>query len=67
LGTNLEDKESKRKRGVDGEEVAVGKYLTTKKATGSGASEVVPTEAYHFGGQEKKQKKTGGFGDFSGW
>ncbi|KAJ9105111.1 hypothetical protein QFC20_004398 [Naganishia adeliensis] len=65
LGTNLEDKEAKRKRGVDGEEVAVGKYLAAKKAVGT--SEVVPTGAYNFGGQEKKQKKTGGFGDFSGW
>lgn len=65
LGTNLEDKEAKRKRGVDGEEVGVGKYLAAKKT--SAMSTAVPTGAYNFGGQEKKQKKTGGFGDFSGW
>lgn len=67
LGTNLEDKEAKRKREADGEEVAVGKYLAAKKASGTSTSNAVPTGAYNFGGQEKKQKKTGGFGDFSGW
>jgi peptidyl-prolyl cis-trans isomerase-like protein 2 len=63
LGTNLGDQDTKRKRGDDEEDVAVGKYLAAKKV----ASSAIPTGAYNFGGQEKKQKKAGGFGDFSGW
>ncbi|KAJ9118342.1 hypothetical protein QFC22_004258 [Naganishia vaughanmartiniae] len=66
LGTNLGDQDSKRKRGHDEEDAAVGKYLAAKKAAPE-ASTAIPTGAYNFGGQEKKQKKTGGFGDFSGW
>ncbi|KAJ9099952.1 hypothetical protein QFC21_003960 [Naganishia friedmannii] len=66
LGTNLGEQDAKRKRSDDEEDTAVGKYLAAKKANPA-PSTAIPTGAYNFGGQEKKQKKTGGFGDFSGW
>lgn len=71
LGTNLEDRDAKRKRGEE-EEVSVGKYLAAQKNTAaagvtSGIGGAGLTGGYSIGGQEKKQKKAGGFGDFSGW
>jgi peptidyl-prolyl cis-trans isomerase-like protein 2 len=71
LGTNLEDRDAKRKRGEE-EEVSVGKYLSAQKNTAAGGKAagfggVGLTGGYSIGGQEKKQKKAGGFGDFSGW
>jgi peptidyl-prolyl cis-trans isomerase-like protein 2 len=73
LGTNLEDKDAKRKRGNE-EEASVGKYLAAKKTAAVGSETSVAgvgssglTGGYSIGGQEKKQKKAGGFGDFSGW
>ncbi|KAJ9126471.1 hypothetical protein QFC24_002214 [Naganishia onofrii] len=77
LGTNLGNQDAKRKRGDndDEEDAAVGKYLAARRAaaplpaaaSSAATSAILPTGAYNFGGQEKKQKKTGGFGDFSGW
>ncbi|KAK4685334.1 peptidyl-prolyl cis-trans isomerase-like 2, partial [Tremellales sp. Uapishka_1] len=61
LGTNLGEKGSKIvKRKVD-DEVGVGKYLG--KVGGQGG--VVGKEVEF--GMEKKKRKPGGFGDFSGW
>lgn len=72
LGTNLEDRDAKRKRGDD-EEASVGKYLSAQKTTAAASGPTAApssaglTGGYSIGGQEKKQKKAGGFGDFSGW
>ena len=76
LGTNLGEKgESKqvkdeRKRKAGEEESLVGRYVNKPKvANGNGvrAAEIDPAvRAEEFGG-DKKKRKAGGFGDFSGW
>lgn len=78
LGTNLGDK-GKRKRveGDDEDDSAVGKYLQQKKKAAAvasdgagnagGAKAPSAMELALGGGGAKKAKKTGGFGDFSGW
>ncbi len=70
LGTDLGAKgesrgvKEERKRKADEEGILVGKYLGAGKKVGlpGGGSEA----ELEFGG-EKKKKKAGGFGDFSGW
>ncbi|WWC59286.1 peptidyl-prolyl cis-trans isomerase-like 2 [Kwoniella dejecticola CBS 10117] len=76
LGTNLgekgESKIQKEKRKLEQVSSGVGKYLAGTKPSvnakgngnGHGASPV--SDVMDFGG-EKKKKKAGGFGDFSGW
>lgn len=77
LGTNLgakgESKAAKeaRKRKMEEDAPLVGKYLKTgvKPAVGvpvTNTSTPVPAPGGDFG-MEKKKKKAGGFGDFSGW
>jgi peptidyl-prolyl cis-trans isomerase-like protein 2 len=77
LGTNLGEKgESKarkeeRKRRTEESGSVVGKYLgavgVAKSGAGAtGAATEVPGEELEFGVQKKK-RKAGGFGDFSGW
>lgn len=66
LGTRGESKsdKEKRKRKEDDEAGLVGKYLQAKGTKTGGQGGVA--EPMEFG-LEKKKKKGGGFGDFSGW
>jgi peptidyl-prolyl cis-trans isomerase-like protein 2 len=79
LGTNLgvkgESKAQKeKKRKAEEEGGLVGKYLAgpgtgsgAKAGAGVGAKSAAPVAMEMEFGGEKKKRKPGGFGDFSGW
>ncbi|GMK57825.1 hypothetical protein CspeluHIS016_0406590 [Cutaneotrichosporon spelunceum] len=60
LGAKGESREEREARKRKAEDDGVGKYIASAKAK---APKVVPVEF----GVEKKKRKPGGFGDFSGW
>lgn len=60
LGSKTESREEREARKRKAEDDGVGKYIAQAKGK---APKVAPVEF----GQEKKKRKPGGFGDFSGW
>lgn len=59
LGAKGESKDAKEARKRKAEDAGVGRYLGAAKP-------VAPAQSVEFG-VEKKKRKAGGFGDFSGW
>nr|ODN74249.1 peptidyl-prolyl cis-trans isomerase-like 2 [Cryptococcus depauperatus CBS 7841] len=66
LGAKGETTAQKEKRKLADEEAGVGKYLNSGKSGAAKAYAVLTAPEVEFGA-EKKKKKVGGFGDFSGW
>lgn len=68
LGAKGESKAAKEDRKRKVEEGGVGKYIGVPAGSAAGAGKRAPGQGMpeEFG-QDKKKKKTGGFGDFSAW